>query len=290
MSKTAMTDFLDTPFGEYHEAPSTCHLEDATYDGTISKMSLRMRNGQPERDEFDHKRVSVIVNVATSTGDIPLQRTMSMTFDQSDNGVWSQFAQFIEAASGIPCGDPAQRKVTPRTVINAPIRVVTKYNSSKAKTNIEKFLRPATQRPGPTPGHGNTLPGPRRDAAPAPAPARGGTPPAAVRPAPATASAPAPTPARQERPAPAAGSGAPRSTSRPTGDRPAPTRTFRSNDEPSPGGQTRLLSIKEHDQIEPAMFDAIVTDVGGGKPFEQLSGPECAQISVKLRQYARSAA
>jgi hypothetical protein len=38
------------------------------------------------------------------------------------------------------------------------------------------------------------------------------------------------------------------------------------------------------------MFDAIVTDVGGGKPFEQLSGPECAQISVKLRQYARSAA
>jgi hypothetical protein len=278
-----MTDFLDTPFGEYHESPSTCHLEDATYDGIIAKMSLRMRNGQPERDDFDHKRVSVVVNVATSTGYIPLQRTMSMTFEASGSGDWSQFSQFIEAATGIPCGDPAQRRVTPRQIANSPIRVETQYNSRKAKTNIEKFLRPNVQRTGAAAPAGPPLPGPRRDGA-APAQQPHAPPPNGHSASPSSARAAAPAgpvaapagPARDAGHAPAA--------------RPTSARTFRSNDDPSPGGQNRLLNIKENDHIDEPIFNAIVTDVGKGKPFDRLSGPECAEISVKLRQHARSAA
>jgi hypothetical protein len=278
-----MTDFLDTPFGEYHESPSTCHLEDATYDGIIAKMSLRMRNGQPERDDFDHKRVSVVVNVATSTGNIPLQRTMSMTFEASGSGDWSQFSQFIEAATGIPCGDPAQRRVTPRQIANSPIRVETKYNSRKAKTNIEKFLRPNVQRAGAAAPAGPPLPGPRRDGAAPPQRTNGALP----SPQSTAAHGPVAAAGTQVRPAPAAP--AP-DAGRPAAPRAAASRTFRSNDEPSPGGQNRLLSIKENDHIDEAMFNAIVADVGKGKPFDCLSGPECAEISVKLRQHARSAA
>lgn len=130
-------EFLDTPLGTFDTTPGSTPVADGYYAGNIKAITPRcVRGGQPELDENGKRRVTIEVDLEDGTA---LQRTTSIAFGKnSKKNQYSQWAQFIEAATGVRCGDPAQRQYTARELISLPIGVRTKFSGSW--TDIEEFV------------------------------------------------------------------------------------------------------------------------------------------------------
>lgn len=252
-------DFMDTPLGTFDATPGSTPVADGFHGGAVKAITpIMKRGGEYDRDDNGKIRVKIEVDLEDGTA---LQRTTSIAFGKnSKNNKFSQWAQFIEAATGIPCGDAAQRQVTGRELQGVAIGVRTRFTGSW--TDIEEFVayeRVANQRPPQGAGGAAPRPAAQRPEAQPPAqrpqpPAQRPQPQAAVRPAPQTA----PPQTRQGTTA---------------------------KDAPCEPGQARIRKLASEKGISDQELLAMANRVTPGKPFTDFSAPECARVSMLIGQH-----
>jgi hypothetical protein len=123
--------------GDHDNSVSGTAVEPGVYSGIIESVSIVMENGIPKLTENGKESVDVAIRVDR---EITLRRRMSISFGQnSANGQWAVLAKFIEVATGIKCGDKAQRTVTDDALIGQLVRCVVE-TSDRGYSNITSFL------------------------------------------------------------------------------------------------------------------------------------------------------
>ena len=137
-------------FGQHERsnAPSES-IEPGMYDATIESVRLvRNADGTPKVTENDKEQADV--KFLTSEGVV--SRRYSISFGQNrSTGQYALFAKFIEAATGVKCGDSAQRKVTDSDLAGKSVRIVTDINE-RGYANVTSVLAPKnTPRTEPNP-------------------------------------------------------------------------------------------------------------------------------------------
>jgi hypothetical protein len=130
----------------------------AIYDLVVVDADVkRDSSGEVIRDpKTDKARFRILVEVAS--GEFKgerIVRTCNVTYAPSQDGNYGPFAQFLQAATGIPCGDPRQREIGRDDLRGRVIRGLVKH--ARGYNNIAEFVFD---------GAPATAPTPRRDAAP----------------------------------------------------------------------------------------------------------------------------
>jgi hypothetical protein len=167
-------------FGQYDTGGGNARrMPTAIYDfGIVDADVKRDGSGAVVRDPKTD-RARFVATLEVRAGEFKgerVKRTMNVTYDPSSEGKYGPFAQFIEAATGIPCGDARQKEIGRDHLRGGTVRGMVKHE--KGYNNVTEFVSdgvPAETRPAPA-------------QAPRPAPAGQRTPePASARPAPAAA-------------------------------------------------------------------------------------------------------
>ena len=130
-------------FGQYDEGGSSQNAMRAGVYRTVIKKANVKRNqaGTIVTDQRTSKaKFELVVDVAgpRHVGE-KLKKTMLVAFGQNaENGQWSQFARFIEHATGIPCGDLRQKEVDEPDLVGHDLWVMVKHE--RGWNNIVDFL------------------------------------------------------------------------------------------------------------------------------------------------------
>ena len=127
-----------TTFGTYDKTSAGVEMEPGMYDGIIESATVvREQDGELKVTEYGKNLVRVAVRLDR---DMILNRTMSISLGQNKaNGQYAVFAKFIEAATGIKCGDKAQRNVTDEDLRGKRVRIVVEQND-KGYMDITSFM------------------------------------------------------------------------------------------------------------------------------------------------------
>lgn len=162
-------------FGAYDTASGKAEVPDGTYEVAVKSVQVVKRNGEPVRDQRSNKiKIAIVVTVeAGEHKGVDLKRTTTIAYGaNSENGAYAVFAQFLEAATGVKCGDPEQKKLG-EPVLKGKRLLVTVLENSKGYADIVRFksvpTRPATANPPGDPtdqdlGHHRRQPQPRAGA------------------------------------------------------------------------------------------------------------------------------
>lgn len=145
---------MSTAFGTYDKSSGGVDMDPGMYDAIIESASLVYENGVPKESQNGKNLVKVAVRIDRET---VLNRTMSISFGQNKaNGQWAVFAKFIEAATGIKCGDKTQRNVTEDELRGKRVRIVVEQNDN-GYMDITSFMPPgkSSARPQPAPAVSN---------------------------------------------------------------------------------------------------------------------------------------
>jgi hypothetical protein len=117
---------MGVTFGEYANEGGASGLDNGMYDATIKSAALVMENGQPKATQDGKKQVDVFFQIDAET---TVKRRYSISFGQnSATKTWAAFAKLIEAATGVKCGEKAQRQVTDMELVGRPVRIVIETN------------------------------------------------------------------------------------------------------------------------------------------------------------------
>lgn len=104
----------------------------------------------PEIDKWGKSRVAVRFElddeVGPDNGPISINRYFSISYGAT-GGTYAAFATFLQAVTGIKCGDKAQRNVKPSEIIGKPLQVLTANveKDDTTRTNITGTLPPKKQ-------------------------------------------------------------------------------------------------------------------------------------------------
>lgn len=130
-------------FGQYDNRSGAGEtMKPGVYAAEIVKADVkREQGGAVVKDRASGKvKFELIVRVSgpKHVGE-NLKRTMTVTFGQNqESGQYATFARFIETATGIPCGDPAQKAVGPDDLTGKKLSVMVKPGNGY--NNIVDFL------------------------------------------------------------------------------------------------------------------------------------------------------
>lgn len=131
---------MPTVFGEHATSDSYAVIEPGMYDATIESVSL-VRNADGTPKETENGKEQADVRFLTEQG--PVRRRYSISFGQNQsNGLYAQFAKFIEAATGVKCGDSGQRKVSDTMLVGKNVRIVVDINE-RGYNNVTNVMAPA---------------------------------------------------------------------------------------------------------------------------------------------------
>ena len=142
-------------FGQYDTGGGSAkRMPTAIYDLVIVDADVkRDGSGNVVRDpKSDKARFKITLEVAN--GEFKgerITRTANVTYAPSQDGNYGPFAQFIEAATGIRCGDVAQKKIGREDLRGRMIRALVKH--ANGYNNVTEFVTdgaPAA-RPAPAP-------------------------------------------------------------------------------------------------------------------------------------------
>jgi hypothetical protein len=137
-------------FGQYETSGSANGgVPDGRYPFVVKSVALQMRNGKPIEGRNGKKRVEIVVEItAGEHAGKPLRRICDVSFGQnSENEKWSTFALFLAAVTGVPCGDPEQKKLGPADLKGRRGFASVMVNE-KGYSDIVKFA-PAEREDGP---------------------------------------------------------------------------------------------------------------------------------------------
>ena len=129
-------------FGEHdHSESSGQHVEPGMYDATIDSVSLvKDASGLPMVDQYGKEKAQV--KFETTEG--PLSRRYTISFGKNNqSGQYAAFAKFIEAATGVKCGESRQRKVTDVELVGKHVRVVADRSDDGRYVNVTNVMPPA---------------------------------------------------------------------------------------------------------------------------------------------------
>jgi len=129
-------------FGSHdHSSGSSSQVEPGMYDATIDSVSLvKDASGLPMVDQYGKEKAQV--KFETTEG--PLSRRYTISFGKNNQtGQYAAFAKFIEAATGIKCGDNRQRQVTDSELVGKRVRIVADLSDDGKYTNVTNVMPPA---------------------------------------------------------------------------------------------------------------------------------------------------
>lgn len=116
-------------------------VEPGVYSGIIESVTLVMENGSPKLTQNGKELLDVSIRVSR---DLTLNRRMAISYGQNKaDKKWAVLAKFIEAATGIRCGDKEQRKVTDDDLIGKTIRCTVEINENDY-ADVVSFMPPAS--------------------------------------------------------------------------------------------------------------------------------------------------
>lgn len=110
----------------------------------------------PEIDKWGKSRIAVKFElddeVGPDNGPISINRYFSISYGAT-GGTFAALATFIQAVTGIKCGDKTQRNVKPSDLIGKPLEIFAENVESNGamRTNITKTLSPKPQVAKPAP-------------------------------------------------------------------------------------------------------------------------------------------
>ena len=135
--------------GAYAPEPPRPQIEDDVYAGQITKCFVLMDEKNPAlaaMNEWGKNQIQIVVQLEELDDDgnpIELRRRLNISYGQTA-GTYSALAQLIQAATGVKCGEKAQRNVTTEQLQGARLRVQTAAVSKDERTyiNITGFFAP----------------------------------------------------------------------------------------------------------------------------------------------------
>lgn len=139
--------------GSYAPPVDYSSVPDDIYEATIASASIVMEKDQPTVpliDKFGKSRVLVKFTLDNETGNdggsVELRRQFAISYGAT-GGTYAALAQLIQAATGIKCGDKAQRNVTTEQLQGARLRVqtATVEKDDKTYTNVVATFPPKAQ-------------------------------------------------------------------------------------------------------------------------------------------------
>lgn len=128
-----------TTFGQYANETSSVNLEPGMYPAMIHTADLVLEEGTPKVTENGKNLVDVVFVVDRENKP---RRRYTISFGQNkSNGQWSAFAKFLEAATGLKCGDKAQRTITAEQLTGKTVRIVVAEND-RGYMDVQNVLPP----------------------------------------------------------------------------------------------------------------------------------------------------
>lgn len=113
-------------------AGSQVKMRDDVYDFVVVHADAkRLNTGEVVRNPRNQKvRFSLRAEVTAgkSKGQM-VTRTMDITYGASSDGIYGPFAKFIEAVTGIICGEPAQKEVGKDQLVGRTFRAMVKHEN-----------------------------------------------------------------------------------------------------------------------------------------------------------------
>ena len=145
----------DQGFGQYAGGGGSSVAIDGAFTATIKNIEVLTA-------EKPRAKITVMIDDNSEFSGETLTRTGGISFGMnSESKKWSWLAQFIQAAAGIPCGDPAQKKAPLPGMIGKRVRIKVMHDDEKGYNNIIAFgaIQAAqTTRPQAVPVVPNTAP------------------------------------------------------------------------------------------------------------------------------------
>ena len=145
-------------FGSLAPTSDYTKTKNGMYPATITAAKVLMEDGQPKLHPESHKMsidVSFQLDATNDEGNpIELQRRFGYTFGKNrTTGAYSNWAMFVEAATGVACGDAAQHHVGDKELTGRRLNVRTKNAESNGNkyTNIVDFEPIEEEAPRPAP-------------------------------------------------------------------------------------------------------------------------------------------
>ena len=145
----------DQGFGQYAGGGGSSVAIDGAFTATIKNIEVLTA-------EKPRAKITVMIDDNSEFNGETLTRTGGISFGMnSESKKWSWLAQFIQAAAGISCGDPAQKKAPLSGMIGKRVRIKVMHDDEKGYNNIIAFgaIQSAqTARPQAVPVVPNTAP------------------------------------------------------------------------------------------------------------------------------------
>ena len=123
----------DQGFGQYAGGGGSSVAIDGAFTATIKNIEVLTT-------EKPRAKITVMIDDNSEFSGETLTRTGGISFGMnSESKKWSWLAQFIQAAAGIPCGDPAQKKSPLSGMIGKRVRIKVMHDDEKGYNNIIAF-------------------------------------------------------------------------------------------------------------------------------------------------------
>ena len=123
----------DQGYGHYAGGGGSAVAIDGAFTATIKNMEVIA-------SEKPRMKITVTIDDGSEFDGETLTRVGGISFGMnSESKKWAWFAQYIQAATGIPCGDPAQKKAPKESMVGKRVRIKVMHDDEKGYNNIIAF-------------------------------------------------------------------------------------------------------------------------------------------------------